>query len=137
MAGPILFNMKWYRGQAVRMAGQMLDADGDPDDITGDTFTFTVRRGPLNIDGEVIEFHGREGWELTGEDTTAVITKTTETGGIVITGAATGLIEITVTATDTLLLDADDYSFDLFRTNVGAEAPLTVGTIRVMPSVRA
>lgn len=135
MAGPILFNMKWYRGQAVTMNVQILDAAGSPDDITGDTFAFTVRRGPLNLAGEVIEFQGQEGWEPTDEDATAVISKTSG-AGITTTVAATGMIQIVVTAADTLLLDADDYSYDLFRTNSGAEAPLTVGTIRVMPSVR-
>jgi hypothetical protein len=136
MAGPILFNMKWRRGGSYRLDVTILDNAGVADDITGDTFAFTVRRGPLNLAGEVIEFQGQaEGWEATGEDTTAIISKVTGSG-ITTTDALTGQIQIEVTAADTLLLDADDYSYDLFRTNAGAEAPLTVGTIRVLPSVR-
>lgn len=88
--------------------------NGTPINITGYTAALQVRTSPLAK--------------------TAVLTLTTENGGLVISGNQ-GRIEAHATATQTSAITNGKYAYDLEITGSGVVTRLVQGTIQVSPQV--
>lgn len=108
---PAQCNMVWYRGEAYTITLTVLDSDGDAENVTGWTFALNVR-----------ETYDSENALLTLTPTVLV--------------AASGTATVSVTASQTLALDAGELVFDVFRTNSGSETCLTRGELRIKPTAR-
>lgn len=65
------------------------------------------------------------------DDAAALITKTTANGGIVLTTPASGLLTVTLLATDTANLPAGMYFYRVERTDTGADAVLSWGSFEL------
>jgi hypothetical protein len=62
-------------------------------------------------------------------DASALLTKTTTTGGTVLTTPLSGLCTVTIADTDTDALNPGSYHHELKRTDAGFETVLTHGTV--------
>lgn len=85
---------------------------------------------PINLTGYTAALQVRQNYY----DTTALLTLTSPSGGIVITGA-TGTIDITMSATQTGSLDEGFYVYDLEITSGGTVTRLIQGQFTVSPEV--
>lgn len=85
---------------------------------------------PINLTGYTAALQVRQNYY----DTTALISLTSPSGGIVITGA-TGTINITMTAQQTGSLDEGFYVYDLEITSGGTVTRLIQGQFTVSPEV--
>lgn len=85
---------------------------------------------PINLTGYTAALQVRQNYY----DTTALISLTSPSGGIVITGA-TGTIDITMTAQQTGSLDEGFYVYDLEITSGATVTRLIQGQFTVSPEV--
>ena len=84
---------------------------------------------------DLTNYTARMSLKKTYDDTTAVISLTTENGRITITGA-TGLVQLSITASDTAALANGVYVYDLELINASGEVDRYIqGTIRVSREV--
>jgi len=103
-------NISMFRGE-----DKVLQVTLDPVvNITGWALTFTLR--------------------LTTGEATALIEKTVG-AGIVITGGATGVFQVTLADTDTIGFQPGKYVFDCKRTDAGSETILVYGTLTLLAEV--
>lgn len=86
-----------YQGDTLEITCTVYDAAGAVFDLSGYAAAFTVKEHP--------------------EDTTAVLSKTTAGGGIVIAAPATGVMVITVDAGDTATMKGN-YYYDIQITDL-------------------
>lgn len=107
---PLTAILKIPLGDDVTVAMTLQDSTGAAFNLTGCTITVGVKK------------------QLT--DSTATISKTIANGGVAVTNAAGGLANLILNATDTALLGAGDYPFDVQVTNASAKkATLLAGTL--------
>lgn len=85
---------------------------------------------PINLTGYTAALQVRQNYY----DTTALLTLTSPSGGIVITGA-TGTIDITMSAVQTGSLDEGFYVYDLEISSGGTVTRLIQGQFTVSPEV--
>lgn len=104
--------MTWIRGDAYSITDTIRTTAGVAVNITGFTFDFVVRQTQLGT----------------------VLLALESGSGIAITTAASGILTISVTATQTESLAAGDYFYALRKTNSGSEATLTMGKLTVVDS---
>jgi uncharacterized protein YdgA (DUF945 family) len=89
--------MPAYQGTYYAKQLTFQDSDGNAVDISGQTFEMDIRDQ--------------------ADDTTALVTLTTENDGLVITDGAAGELEIRITAANTDLLPVGKMVFDILRTD--------------------
>ncbi len=86
---------------------------------------------PRDITGLALKYVIRSTQSTTGS---ALITKSTANGGIVISGSTTGLATITLTTTDTAGLAPGNYFYSMADTTSNEEAVLVDGALVVLGS---
>ena len=93
--------------------------------------TFAIKQAdgvtPQNITGWALSWMLKR--RKTDADASALVTKTTGGGTITITDGPNGVCTLTVTDENTAAVRAGLYVHELKRTDVGAETPLTEGTV--------
>lgn len=102
----------------------------------GSVFTLNLKyqdpnKNPINLSGQTARMQFRRRY-----DTAAVLTLTTENGGLVITGP-TGNILITITDEQAETLESGFYVYDLELNNAGVIDRLIQGQVTVSPQVTA
>lgn len=109
------FNIQVYRGQSALLTAYPMDS---------------VARQAIVVDvsGWLMRFTLFD--YVSGN---ALITKTTGGGGIV--GYTSGVITVTILASD-LTIPVNNYIADIWRIDSGSEDPLAVGTIQVLQDAR-
>jgi hypothetical protein len=111
MITPITNNLLIFQGATFDQEF-LLEVDGDPVDLTGYTAAMKVRATPA--DDAVLS--------LTDED------------GITLGGAA-GTVDVVITATESALIDAGRYYYDLELTSAGVVTRFIQGTFRVSAQI--
>lgn len=109
-------NDEFFTGEDKTVRFTVAQADDvTPQDITGWTLSWMVKRKPTDVDAS------------------AVITKTTASG-IQLTTPEQGICTVSVTDDDTTTLKAGLYYHELKRTNPGVETVLSQGTVTLRQS---
>lgn len=101
----------WFTNEDRRFVFTIDIGDGTtPEDLSGWAMSWVVKR------------------RVADGDASAIITKSTGAGGIVLTSPASGVCTVTVQDTDTASLAPGLYHHELKRTDDGFESPLSFGT---------
>lgn len=111
----------WFAGEDKQLEFEVLQSDGaTPQDVTGWTFEWSVRRRSWDADPPTLQ-------------------KTSAAGGITITGAFNAVrtsntqrVVVTVADTDTENLDPLDYAHALKRIDAGSETVLAYGDFTLL-----
>lgn len=107
----------WFTGEDKQLSLTVYQgATTTPQEITGWAISFMIKRDARDADAS------------------AKVTKTVGSG-IVLTTPASGLMTITVTDTDTSLLKAGNYAYEVKRTDDGSKTVLTRGTLTLRQGV--
>src|ERR671930_219793 len=106
--GPALQNLTRYRGTAWLLRFTVKAANGAIVNVNGWSTTFTVRKTATSPDPVTLQVNG-----------------------VVVSDGSGGQVDVTVTATQSLALQARDYVYSFERTDSGAQDILTIGTLTV------
>lgn len=109
-------NFSIYRGDTWTETWTILDQNGVSVDITGATFKMTLKNNTSDADPGVLQL-------------------TSPSSGIVITDAATGVVTLTITATQTAALTPSTYEYDIQMNNTGTVKTLVRGKLTIVADV--
>lgn len=113
MAGPVTANLSQFIGEDKVYQDTIYKSDGTTlQDITGWEVSFYIH--------------------VYGDPTSVLLTKTTTGGGIALTTPLSGVMQITVGASDTINMFPGQYEYSIDRTDTGNSLVITKGLFTLL-----